>query len=113
MSAFDNDLADIRTVVAFLSTELGYIVDLIIGHSRGAIVAFKWISSTPEGRRVSYFVNCSGRNRTKVNIYVYCKRYGISLSISPKKMLGDPVSLFTAQDIKYFFKNALPFTAHP
>ncbi|GJJ15745.1 hypothetical protein Clacol_010023 [Clathrus columnatus] len=65
VSEFDNDIADIRTVVAFLSTELGYTVDMVVAHSRGAIVAFKWISSTPEGQRVSYFVNCAGRHRMK------------------------------------------------
>ncbi|KIJ54913.1 hypothetical protein M422DRAFT_24793 [Sphaerobolus stellatus SS14] len=63
MSAFGNDIADVDAVVKFLHNELGYKVDMVIGHSRGAIVAFKWTCSTPEGRAISYFVNCSGRHR--------------------------------------------------
>ncbi|KAF8517416.1 Alpha/Beta hydrolase protein [Hysterangium stoloniferum] len=63
MSAFENDLADLRAVVAYLTKELGYAIDMVVGHSRGSIIGFKWICTAPEGPNVSYFVNCSGRFR--------------------------------------------------
>lgn len=63
MSAFQNDLADLDAVVQFLNEKLGYTVDMLIGHSRGSIIAFKWICTRPEGKQISYFVNCSGRYR--------------------------------------------------
>lgn len=62
---FASDVIDIRVVVAFLSKELGYTVDMVVAHSRGSISSFKWVASTPEGRNISYYVNCAGRFRMK------------------------------------------------
>ncbi|KAF8574331.1 ectomycorrhiza-regulated esterase [Ramaria rubella] len=63
MSYFENDLADLRAVVAFLTSQLGYTIDVVIGHSRGSLIAYKWICTAPEGQTVSAFVNVSARYR--------------------------------------------------
>ncbi|KAJ3881980.1 ectomycorrhiza-regulated esterase [Lentinula edodes] len=61
----DNDLEDIRVVVDFLKVRYGYVIDLVVGHSRGSIVAFRWICTSEEGASISGFVNASGRYRMK------------------------------------------------
>ncbi|THU96669.1 alpha/beta-hydrolase [Dendrothele bispora CBS 962.96] len=62
---FAGDVVDLRAVVDYLSINYGYKVDLVVGHSRGSIVAFKWICTTEEGRNISAFVNASGRYRMR------------------------------------------------
>ena len=66
MGDLANDLEDIQVVVDYLKVNYGYTVALIIGHSRGSIVAFRWLSKTKEGRDVPAFVNISGRYRMPV-----------------------------------------------
>ncbi|KAJ3926428.1 MAG: Alpha/Beta hydrolase protein [Lentinula lateritia] len=61
----DDDLEDIRVVVDFLKVRYGYAIDLVVGHSRGSIVAFRWICTSEEGASISGFVNASGRYRMK------------------------------------------------
>ncbi|TFK39083.1 ectomycorrhiza-regulated esterase [Crucibulum laeve] len=61
--ALDKDIVDINTVVGFLKREYGYVIDLVVGHSRGALVAFRWLCTTEDGRNVTAFVNASGRYR--------------------------------------------------
>ncbi|KAF5331300.1 hypothetical protein D9758_015806 [Tetrapyrgos nigripes] len=61
--ALAEDVVDVRVVVDYLKANYGYKVDLVVGHSRGSIVAFKWICTTEEGRKISGFVNASGRYR--------------------------------------------------
>jgi len=63
MSTIGEDLVDLEVVVAFLTSQLGYTVDVVVGHSRGSLVAFRWICTTPEGAAISAFVNASGRYR--------------------------------------------------
>ncbi|KIK69974.1 hypothetical protein GYMLUDRAFT_34375 [Collybiopsis luxurians FD-317 M1] len=60
-----DDLEDLRVVVDFLKVNYGYVVDLVVGHSRGSIVSFRWICTSEEGARISGFVNASGRYRMK------------------------------------------------
>jgi len=59
----DEDLVDLQAVVDYLKQTYGYVMELVVGHSRGSLVAFRWISTTEDGRRVSAFVNASGRYR--------------------------------------------------
>lgn len=73
MSAFENDVEDLCAVVGFLTSQLGYSIDMLVGHSRGALVAYKWICTAPEGASISAFVNVSGRYRMEV-------RYTLKLS---------------------------------
>ena len=65
----DNDVEDLRIVVAYLSQTYGYHVDLIIAHSRGSTVGFRWMCTLnlAEGERPpSGYVNLSARYRMKV-----------------------------------------------
>ncbi|XP_006462461.1 hypothetical protein AGABI2DRAFT_72188 [Agaricus bisporus var. bisporus H97] len=64
--AFHDDLEDIDAVVSYLKAKYGYEIELIVGHSRGSLVAFRWISTTEEGRKVSAFINVSARHRMRV-----------------------------------------------
>ena len=53
-------------MVDFLKSQYGYVVDLVVGHSRGSIVAFRWMATSEDGKGVSAFVNVSGRYRMEV-----------------------------------------------
>ena len=74
--ALDEDLVDLQVVVDYLKQTYGYVIELLVGHSRGSIVAFRWISTTEDGRKVSAFVNASGRYRMAVRVHysslTYC-----------------------------------------
>ncbi|KAF8817145.1 ectomycorrhiza-regulated esterase [Phlegmacium glaucopus] len=59
----DEDMVDLQVVVDYLKQTYGYVIELLVGHSRGSVVAFRWISTTEDGRKVSAFVNASGRYR--------------------------------------------------
>lgn len=67
-SGMESDLEDLRVVVEYLKKTYDYAVDLIVGHSRGSLVGFRWMCVSEEGKRVSGFVNASARYRMK-NIY--------------------------------------------
>ncbi|KAF5380752.1 hypothetical protein D9757_007164 [Collybiopsis confluens] len=60
------DLEDLRVVVDYLKVNYGYEVDLVVGHSRGSIVSFRWICTSEEGAKISGFVNASGRYRMEI-----------------------------------------------
>lgn len=66
MSAFDEDEVDLRAVASYLTTELGYTIDLVIGHSRGSVVALRWLCTSEEGKGARGYVNASGRYRMEV-----------------------------------------------
>ncbi|KAF9453161.1 alpha/beta-hydrolase [Macrolepiota fuliginosa MF-IS2] len=63
--ALDEDIQDLNAVVAYLKSTYGYKIELIVGHSRGSLVAFRWIATTEDGRNVPAFVNVSGRYRMR------------------------------------------------
>ncbi|EGO23737.1 hypothetical protein SERLADRAFT_470020 [Serpula lacrymans var. lacrymans S7.9] len=60
---FAEDVQDLVAVVAYLRNEYGYEVDMVVGHSRGSVVGMHWLCTSEEGKRVSTFVNASGRYR--------------------------------------------------
>ncbi|KIJ96163.1 hypothetical protein K443DRAFT_134214 [Laccaria amethystina LaAM-08-1] len=64
--ALDEDLADVQVVVDYLKANYGYVIDLVVGHSRGSIVSFRWLCTSEDGKKVSAFVNASGRYRMGV-----------------------------------------------
>jgi alpha/beta superfamily hydrolase len=64
--ALHEDVEDLQAVVDHLKAQYGYVVDLVVGHSRGSIVAFRWIATSEDGRKVSAYVNASGRYRMEV-----------------------------------------------
>lgn len=61
--ALDDDVLDLITVVEYLKATFGYTIDLVVGHSRGSVVAMHWICTSEDGRKISGFVNASGRYR--------------------------------------------------
>ncbi|KAJ3549163.1 hypothetical protein NM688_g5213 [Phlebia brevispora] len=63
MGAFLNDVEDLEAAVAYLTKEFGYIIDLLIGHSRGVVTAFRWMCTAKEAASVRGFVNAAGRYR--------------------------------------------------
>ncbi|KAI0754927.1 ectomycorrhiza-regulated esterase [Daedaleopsis nitida] len=64
-SKFYNDLDDLEIVVAHLKSAYGYVVDMIVGHSRGSVVALLWLCKHRDGdaKDARRFVNVSGRYR--------------------------------------------------
>jgi hypothetical protein len=65
--ALDDDLIDLLAVVEYLKANFGYAIDLVVGHSRGSLVAMRWICTSEDGRKISGFVNASGRYRMSVS----------------------------------------------
>ncbi|KIY68499.1 alpha/beta-hydrolase [Cylindrobasidium torrendii FP15055 ss-10] len=61
--AIDADIEDIQVVVDFLKETYAYVVDIIVGHSRGSISAMHWLCTSPDAASVSAFVNVSSRYR--------------------------------------------------
>ncbi|EAU86091.2 hypothetical protein CC1G_07170 [Coprinopsis cinerea okayama7 len=61
--ALHEDLEDLQAVADYLKAKYGYSIDLVIGHSRGSIAGFRWLATSEDGRKVSAFVNVSGRYR--------------------------------------------------
>lgn len=61
LGALADDVEDLRVVVAYLVQEYGYKIDLLVGHSRGSIVAMRWLCTSDEGKHVGGFVNVSAR----------------------------------------------------
>jgi len=61
----DDDILDIHVVVEHLTKQLGYVLDLIIGHSRGSVAGMLWLCRYPvtETGSVRGYVNVSGRYR--------------------------------------------------
>lgn len=69
VGALMNDVADIELVVAYLSKEYGYVVDLLVGHSRGVISSIRWMCTSEKAKNVRGFVNVSGRYRLEVRYF--------------------------------------------
>ncbi|KAF7797465.1 hypothetical protein EIP86_008662 [Pleurotus ostreatoroseus] len=63
VGALQNDVDDIEAAVAHLTSTFGYVVDLIIGHSRGVVTGLRWMCTAKEAEAVRGFVNTSGRYR--------------------------------------------------
>ncbi|KAI0078260.1 ectomycorrhiza-regulated esterase [Panus rudis PR-1116 ss-1] len=65
--AFGNDVVDIEVVVEYLTKHFGYVVHLIVGHSRGVVSAIRWMCTSKYSKNVRGFVNVSGRYRMEVS----------------------------------------------
>ncbi len=66
MAAFPDDVEDIQVVADYLIRELGYVIDLVIGHSKGSVAGMRWVCTSPQAASVRGFVNVSGRYRMEV-----------------------------------------------
>ncbi|KAI0632087.1 alpha/beta-hydrolase [Trametes polyzona] len=62
---FTNDILDLEVVVDHLTKEFGYIVDMVVGHSRGSVVGMLWLCKHREGaaKNARSFVNVACRYR--------------------------------------------------
>ncbi|KAI0712203.1 ectomycorrhiza-regulated esterase [Earliella scabrosa] len=62
---FYNDVDDLDAVVAYLKQEYGYVVDMLVGHSRGSVASMLWLCRHKDGyaKDVSRYVNVAGRYR--------------------------------------------------
>lgn len=63
----EGEIVDLSVVVDYLKGNYGYEVDLLVAHSRGALVAFNWLCTSEYGKNVGGFVNVSGRYRMRVS----------------------------------------------
>ncbi|KAJ7166450.1 Alpha/Beta hydrolase protein [Mycena crocata] len=61
--SFDEDVVDLAVVAQYLQAVYGYVIDSVVGHSRGSLVGMRWLSTAPEARNVTTFINASGRYR--------------------------------------------------
>ncbi|OCH91860.1 ectomycorrhiza-regulated esterase [Obba rivulosa] len=77
MDGFSDDYEDIEASVAYLQEHFGYVVDLVVGHSRGSVVGMWWISSSKAARNVRGYVNASGRYRMRVSHNQSDERHGL------------------------------------
>lgn len=67
MAALEEDVEDLDVVVQHLKKHLGYVVDLIVGHSRGSVIAIRWLCTSPDASQCRGFVNVSGRYRMEAS----------------------------------------------
>lgn len=74
-AGFPEDVTDLEVVVAYLKKEYGYVVDMLVGHSRGSVTALLWLCQHKgdDAKAVTRYVNVSGRYRMEV-CFVYPPR---------------------------------------
>lgn len=65
-SPLAEDLEDLEAVSNHLKDRYGYVIDLVVGHSKGSIVGFRWMATSEHGKTASAYVNVSGRYRMEV-----------------------------------------------
>ena len=70
MSALDEDLQDLEVVADHLTKQYGYVIDLLVGHSRGSLVAMRWMCTSEDAKNVRGFINASGRYRMEVSSFL-------------------------------------------
>ena len=57
------DVVDIDVVVKYLKSKYGYVVTMMVSHSRGSVVTMRYLCTYEDAANVKYFVNVSGRYR--------------------------------------------------
>ncbi len=67
----EDSVLDLHIVTDYLKTHFGYQIDLVIGHSHGAILAVRWLCTSEDGKKVSGFVSVSAMYRMKVSILLW------------------------------------------
>ncbi|RPD62398.1 ectomycorrhiza-regulated esterase [Lentinus tigrinus ALCF2SS1-7] len=62
---FHNDIDDLNAVVEYLTKTYGYVVDTLVGHSRGSVVSMLWLCKHRDdaAKHVTRYVNVAGRYR--------------------------------------------------
>jgi len=65
---FNSDIVDIDVVVKYLKSKCGYVVTMIVSHSKASMATMRYLCTYEEGAaNVKCFVNVSGRYRMKVD----------------------------------------------
>ena len=59
----ESDVVDIDVVVKYLKSTYGYIVTMVVSHSRGSMVSMRYLCTYEDAADVICFVNVSGRYR--------------------------------------------------
>ena len=54
---------DIDVVVKYLKSTYGYVIIMVVSHSRGSMVSMRYLCTHEDAADVMYFVNVSGRYR--------------------------------------------------
>ncbi|TCD65525.1 hypothetical protein EIP91_002533 [Steccherinum ochraceum] len=62
---FTDAIEDLAAVEAYLSSQYGYEVDIIVAHSMGVASALKWVCTSDAGKHIRGVVNISGRYRMR------------------------------------------------
>ncbi|TDL22230.1 alpha/beta-hydrolase [Rickenella mellea] len=75
MGSIEEDVEDLQVVVQHLTERLGYNIELIVGHSRGSLAAFRWLCTAEAAKRVGAFVNVAGRYRMWVQRDAFYKPF--------------------------------------
>ncbi|CAL1713224.1 unnamed protein product [Somion occarium] len=55
------DVADLQIIYDYVTKKLGYVVDVIVAHSRGANTSFLWMCTSPDAAGVTRLVSVSSR----------------------------------------------------
>jgi len=58
-----SDVVDIDVVVKYLKSKFGYVVTMMVSHSRGSMVTMRYLCTFEDAANVKYLVNVSGRYR--------------------------------------------------
>jgi len=59
----ESDVLDIDVVVKYLKSTYGYVVTMVVSHSRGSMVSMRYLCTYEDAADVVFFVNVSGRYR--------------------------------------------------
>ncbi|KZT12015.1 ectomycorrhiza-regulated esterase [Laetiporus sulphureus 93-53] len=61
------EVIDLHVVADYLMKQYGYVIDLLVGHSKGSVVAMLWLCTYPKSETGSVrgYVNVSGRYRVE------------------------------------------------
>ena len=69
---FDSDIADVEVVVKYLTSKHGYVVTMIVSHSKASMVTMRYLCTSKEvAANVRCFVNVAGRYRMVRSIVIH------------------------------------------
>ncbi|KAJ6602228.1 ectomycorrhiza-regulated esterase [Mycena sp. CBHHK59/15] len=66
-----DDVQDLSVVAQYLQTVYGYVIDMLVGHSRGSIVGMRWLCTAAGAGDVTTFINVSGRYRMATPLKIW------------------------------------------
>ncbi|KAG5353895.1 hypothetical protein C0989_000138 [Termitomyces sp. Mn162] len=84
--AMMDDLVDLMVVVDYLKSTYGYVIDLVVGHSRGAMTAIRWICTTDEESPAADAWKASFKERGYYDWKVTVARKPVTVKIFPEDL---------------------------